>query len=142
MAGILWEKVFKQYRGLATDEERVKDLVPQLEVKLDGYETILSKQKYLAGNVRFSFPLKRVQRNRRSDAAALYRRSLSQIYSICPIAPSSLSSLDSEVWTSVPISKGKRYPFRVWQFISANKSYRWWNDISSRPSWQSVKNGA
>ena len=59
MAGILWEKVFKQYRGLATDEERVKDLVPQLEAKLDGYETILSKQKYLAGDVRFSFPFER-----------------------------------------------------------------------------------
>jgi len=47
------ERVFKQFRGLAANEERVKELVPQLEAKLDGYEAILSKQKYLAGDVRF-----------------------------------------------------------------------------------------
>jgi glutathione S-transferase len=51
-SGILVEKVFKQYRGLAANEERVKELVPQLEAKLDGYEAILGKQKYLAGDVR------------------------------------------------------------------------------------------
>jgi len=50
--GVIAEKVYKPYRGLAPDEERVKELVPQLEGKLDGYEAILSKQKYLAGNVR------------------------------------------------------------------------------------------
>jgi len=44
--------VFKQYRGLPADEERVKELIPQLESKLDVYEVILGKQKYLAGDVR------------------------------------------------------------------------------------------
>ena len=34
------------------NEERVKELITQLESKLDGYEAILSRQKYLAGNVR------------------------------------------------------------------------------------------
>jgi len=53
VAGILVEKVFKQYRGLPANEDRVNELVPQLEAKLDAYEAILSKQKYLAGDVRF-----------------------------------------------------------------------------------------
>ena len=51
-AGIVRERVFKQFRGLAADEERVKVLIPQLESKLDAYEVILGKQKYLAGDVR------------------------------------------------------------------------------------------
>jgi glutathione S-transferase len=53
-SGILVERVFKQYRGLTADEERVKQLIPQLESKLDVYETILGKQKYLAGDVGFA----------------------------------------------------------------------------------------
>ena len=56
MSGIIWEKVIKQYIGEATNEERVKELVPQLESKLDVYEGILGRQKYLAGNVRSSHP--------------------------------------------------------------------------------------
>lgn len=51
-AGILWEKMIKQYFGKTTDEERVKELIPQLESKLDGYEAILGRQKYIAGDVR------------------------------------------------------------------------------------------
>jgi len=45
--------VIKQYIGLTTNEERVKELILQLESKLDGYEAILGRQKYLAGDVRF-----------------------------------------------------------------------------------------
>lgn len=36
-------------RGLATDEERVKELSIKLDAKLDAYDKLLSKQKYLAG---------------------------------------------------------------------------------------------
>ena len=49
---LLWEKVVKQHLGQTTDEERVKELITQLKTKLDGYEAILGKQKYLAGDVR------------------------------------------------------------------------------------------
>ncbi|KAI0289106.1 glutathione S-transferase [Multifurca ochricompacta] len=49
-AGIALEKMFKPLRGLETNEERVKELVSILNHKLNGYEIILSKQKYLAGN--------------------------------------------------------------------------------------------
>ena len=50
--GIIQERVFKQYRGLAADEERAKELISELESKLDAYEVILSKQNYLAGDLR------------------------------------------------------------------------------------------
>lgn len=37
--------------GGVTDEKRVEELLGQFEGKLDGYEAILGKQKYLAGDV-------------------------------------------------------------------------------------------
>jgi hypothetical protein len=43
----------------------VEDLVGQFEGKLDGYEAILGKQKYLAGDVRTSSCSKRGPLNRR-----------------------------------------------------------------------------
>jgi len=49
-SGIAKEKVFKPRWGGVTDEKHVEELVGQLEGKLDGYEIILSKQKYLAGD--------------------------------------------------------------------------------------------
>jgi len=47
---LLYERVIKQYIGQTTNEERVEELTSQLETKLDGYEAILRKQKYLAGD--------------------------------------------------------------------------------------------
>lgn len=38
-------------KGGKTDEKRVKELAETLQQKMEGYERILSKQKYLAGNV-------------------------------------------------------------------------------------------
>lgn len=49
---IAYEKVFKLYQGQTTNEALVTELVTRLENKLDGYELILGKQKYLAGDVR------------------------------------------------------------------------------------------
>jgi hypothetical protein len=42
-------------RGQETDERRVKEHTDKLSMKLDGYEAILSKQKYLAGDVSAPF---------------------------------------------------------------------------------------
>lgn len=75
-SGIAVEKVFKLYvatqlmvlcpnshihlntnfrmRGGTADEKRVADLTESLNAKLDVYDNILSKRKYLAGNVSFS----------------------------------------------------------------------------------------
>ncbi|KAI0302471.1 glutathione S-transferase-like protein [Russula brevipes] len=47
---ILKETFLKKVLGQPIDEERVKPLLPVLESKLDVYEAILSKQKYLAGD--------------------------------------------------------------------------------------------
>ncbi|KAI0092254.1 glutathione transferase [Irpex rosettiformis] len=46
---IMLELKYKPLRGEKTDEKFVESLIAKLEVKLNGYETILSKQKYLAG---------------------------------------------------------------------------------------------
>ena len=70
MSGIIWEKVIKQYIGEATNEERVKELVPQLESKLDVYEGILGRQKYLAGNVRSPRPRNMPKRCRSDELHA------------------------------------------------------------------------
>ena len=45
--------VFKKYRGLTPDKAVFENLIVQLNGKLDTYEKILSKQKYLAGGVCF-----------------------------------------------------------------------------------------
>ena len=42
-------------RGGTTDEKRVKELTETLYAKLEAYELILSKRKYLAGDVSFEF---------------------------------------------------------------------------------------
>jgi hypothetical protein len=39
------------YYGKKTDEALVEEYTKKLSMKLDGYEAILSKQKYLAGEV-------------------------------------------------------------------------------------------
>ena len=44
-------------RGGKTDHKRVKALNATLDAKLDAYERILAKQKYLAGNVSPPAPL-------------------------------------------------------------------------------------
>ncbi|KAI0301306.1 glutathione S-transferase [Russula brevipes] len=47
---IFKETLYKKVHGQPIDEEAVKLLLPVLESKLDVYEVILSKQKYLAGD--------------------------------------------------------------------------------------------
>ncbi|GLB40771.1 putative glutathione [Lyophyllum shimeji] len=48
--GAISEKIIKPYMGLATDEAAFEAYLGKLDAKLDGYEAILSKQKYLAGD--------------------------------------------------------------------------------------------
>ncbi|KAF9001505.1 glutathione S-transferase [Cyathus striatus] len=49
-AQAVFENVLKQYHGLTPDPEKFKSLVEQLSAKLDVYDQILGKQKYVAGN--------------------------------------------------------------------------------------------
>jgi glutathione S-transferase len=43
---------FKRYHGLETDQAVLDRHVKDLSVKLEVYDQILSKQRYLAGDVR------------------------------------------------------------------------------------------
>ncbi|KAI0271236.1 glutathione S-transferase [Russula aff. rugulosa BPL654] len=95
------EKAFKKLLGGEPDEKLVEELVGKLEGKLDGYETILGKQKYLAGD--------------NLTVADLFHLPYG---SIC------FDQLGYGNFDKRPNVK------------------RWWNDISSRPSWQAVKNEA
>jgi glutathione S-transferase len=48
---LAYEKVWKSMKGEGeTDEARVKALLAQLDATLQGYERVLAKQKYLAGD--------------------------------------------------------------------------------------------
>ncbi|KAF9238098.1 glutathione S-transferase [Melanogaster broomeanus] len=46
---LMGEKVFKLFHGLQTDEARAAEYLATLNAKMDVYEVILGKQKYLAG---------------------------------------------------------------------------------------------
>jgi len=50
VSGIVSEKVFKKWRGLEADDAQVTKYTTALGGRLDVYEKILSKQKYIAGN--------------------------------------------------------------------------------------------
>ncbi|KAH9481051.1 Glutathione S-transferase [Psilocybe cubensis] len=95
------EKVFKPMKGLVPNTEYADGLLATLETKLDVYEKILSKQKYLAG-----------------DSVTLADLYHIPYGALLPKAGS--AGLDVEKRPNVA---------------------RWWRDITSRPSWQAVKDG-
>jgi len=95
------EKVFKKYYGEVTDEKRVEKLVSQLEGKLDAYEAILGKQKYISGD----------------------NLTIVDLFHL-PYGHIVFEQLDYGNLDKRPNVK------------------RWWDDISSRSTWQAVKNGA
>ncbi|KAG2074851.1 glutathione S-transferase [Suillus decipiens] len=98
---IVFEKVFKPRRGLQPNEDRINELLATLKPKLDAYDVILGKQKYLAGD---SVTL--------ADLAHL------------PYGTAFYGIGYAELFDSRP------------------NVARWWKDISSRPAWLDVKDGA
>ncbi|KAG8220483.1 glutathione S-transferase [Butyriboletus roseoflavus] len=50
IAPLIYEKVFKARSGGQPDQAKANEYLQKLEAKLDVYEVILSKQKYLAGD--------------------------------------------------------------------------------------------
>ncbi|PCH37492.1 glutathione transferase [Wolfiporia cocos MD-104 SS10] len=102
-SGLAAEKVFKPRKGLGpTDEQVVARLAAQLNAKLDAYEVILSKTKYLAGD--------------NVTLADLFHIPYGSM-----LAVMGFDHLESDKRPNV---------------------VRWWKDITSRPSWQAVKDGA
>lgn len=49
--------MFFRAKGLVTDQVALDAAVASLDAKLDAYEVILGKQKYLAGDVRSKFAI-------------------------------------------------------------------------------------
>ncbi|KIP01414.1 hypothetical protein PHLGIDRAFT_113065 [Phlebiopsis gigantea 11061_1 CR5-6] len=102
-SGIAAEKVFRPLRGFETNETILERHTTALDAKLDGYEAILSKQKYLAGN------------------------------------EVTLADLFHLPYGAMVTQLG--YNYLVDEVKRPNVA-RWWKDITSRPSWQAVKDGA
>ncbi|KAH7929516.1 glutathione S-transferase [Leucogyrophana mollusca] len=100
-SGIVFEKVFKIRRGLQTNEARVAELATSLNSKLEAYEVILSKQKYLAGD----------------------NVTLADLFHL-PYGSMLRPAGHGELLEKHP------------------NVARWWNDITNRPSWLAVKDGA
>ncbi|KAG2109405.1 glutathione S-transferase [Suillus discolor] len=98
---IVFEKVFKPRFGLQPNEERVGEALKTLQEKLDVYEVILSKQKYLAGDF----------------------LTLADLFHL-PYGTVFYTNGFAEVFDSRP------------------NLARWWKDISNRPAWLAVKDGA
>ena len=102
--------MFKQYRGLAADEECVKELISQ-ESKLNAYEVILSKQKYLAGDMR---PVSSFFERGTKKLLVLMEYFMQEVtlaesrtYSTRHIVASSLSASNWGIWRSVRMSRGR-----------------------------------
>lgn len=99
---LAFERLVKPRRGLGeTNEALVAQITQQLGAKLDVYEVILSKTKYLAGE--------------EVSLADLFHIPYGSTLGVMHI------DLGSETRPNVA---------------------RWWKDITSRPSWLSVKGGA
>ncbi|KZT04880.1 glutathione transferase [Laetiporus sulphureus 93-53] len=102
-SGLAFEKVFKPNKKLGQTEERVVSaLLQQLNVKMDAYEAMLSKSKYLAGD----------------DVTLADLFHLTYGSMLCSIG--------------IDVLESPKRPNVV----------RWWKDLTSRPSWQAVKDGA
>ncbi|KAL6306985.1 glutathione transferase [Sparassis latifolia] len=101
-SGIAAERVFKPRRGGVTDEKLVAGYLASLKSKLDAYDVILSKSKYLAGD----------------------ELTLADLFHIPYGATLKLAGVD------------------VLEDPSRPNVLRWWKEISSRPSWLAVKDGA
>jgi glutathione S-transferase len=101
VSAIVSEKIFKPRYGQTTNEALVTELVARLEIKLSGYEVILGKQKYLAGD----------------------ELTLADLFHL---------PYGSLLFDTLNLGGLEGRP----------NLQRWWKDISARPTWQAVKNGA
>ncbi|KAF8441293.1 glutathione S-transferase [Boletus edulis BED1] len=98
---LMFEKLFKARTGGTTDQVKAAEHLKNLEAKLDVYEIILGKQKYLAGD-------------------------------------------------EVTLADLQHLPFGSMLFLAKHGDViekrtnvaRWWKDISNRPAWLAVKDGA
>jgi len=102
-SGLAAEKVFKPMRGVATNEDTVASYTATLDGKLDGYERILAKQQFLAGDK----------------------------ITIVDLFHLPYGSFLAKLGVNFLEEPEKR-----------PNVARWWKAVSSRPSWQAVKDAA
>jgi len=96
-----FEAVIKKSKpGMVTDQAVVDSCVAMLTAKLDGYEVILGKQKYLAGDE----------------------------LTVADLFHLPYGAMLAKFGCTLMTTKGPNVA-------------RWWNEITSRPSWQAVKDG-
>ncbi|CAE6465267.1 unnamed protein product [Rhizoctonia solani] len=95
-SGLVWELALATKFGFPSDEKLGQKQLDTLKEKMDGYERILSKEQYLAGN---SFTL--------ADLFHLPQGA-------------EVNKIDASVMDSKPNVK------------------RWWDEISSRPTWKAT----
>ncbi|KAF5341648.1 hypothetical protein D9611_002087 [Ephemerocybe angulata] len=124
----VFEMVFKPMMGGKSDEAVFQDLITSLSAKLDVYDKILAKQKYMAGNVSLlplplpSHPSSSYStRNKRKLTKRPQEITLADLFHL-PYGVL-LSTAGSDIMQAKPNVK------------------RWFDDLQSRPSWQAVKDG-
>jgi glutathione S-transferase len=108
-----------RYRGLEPNEAIVAEYLKGFEGKLNAFDVILGKQKFLAGDVRrpppFISNITNIFLNKKITLADLYT------------LPHGTLLKDAKV----DILEDPKRP----------NVARWWKEISERPSWQAVKDG-
>ncbi|KAJ7641850.1 thioredoxin-like protein [Roridomyces roridus] len=114
---IFRELLFKPLEGQETDQSSVDEALALLHKKLDAYEVILGKTKYLAGDVR-------VPSGTRYHSSCLSLElqefTLADLFHL--YAAPRLTDLGVDVWS-------ERGP----------NVRRWWDDISTRPAWLKLR---
>lgn len=128
-------------QGLAPDEAVFEASIAGLSSKLDGYEDILGRQRYLAGDV--SPIIAHV-----FFLSQRYLRLLSLATHPCGFIPHSCRSIAHKFWKRHYDEKRAKHDSVIYCCSSlstyialTSKLRRWWNDISSRPSCIAVQNG-
>jgi hypothetical protein len=121
-------------RGGTTDVGVYENLLKGLNTKLDVYDKILSKQKYLAGNV----SLPSVQLRYRPNERSLGAHAGGSI-------PHSLRCHARHSWERSHDIEAQRQEVQYSIFLHVPTFsclvQRWFEEISARPSWQEVKGG-
>ena len=118
-------KLDYRMRGLTTDEARVAEEIKKFEEKLEGYERILSKQKYIAGNVS-PLPLKSLMR---TINLTTYMAFPVQEFTFADISHIMLGAGLSLFLEIDLLSNAEKWPSVA----------RWFADITSRQSWLETK---
>ncbi|KAI1785160.1 thioredoxin-like protein [Ganoderma leucocontextum] len=106
---LTWECKYKLFIGLETDVEAAQVHRTRIEGKLDGYEAMLSKTRFLAGDEvtlvdLFHLPHEAFLKDQGFDFVT---------------------------------SESSRWP-NVARCVSSICMYRWWKEVTGRPSWQKV----